>query len=288
MKNQILYIFSFIFLMTANFATAQWVKEKGKGYYKLSAWYLEADEHYTNTGAKDPNTTRGQFNINLYGEYGISDAFDVVGYIPFFSRTYQNDILSGTTGNIITEGEALNSIGDVELGLRYGIIQKENWALSASLTLGIPTGNNSGGSDGSFQTGDGEFNQYLKTSIGVPFKLGNSNLYASSFLGFNNRTRGFSDEWRAGLEVGLNAITNKLWLISKLNSIQSLNNGTLNAQNSQGSIFANNIEFLSLGVEANYYITNSLGVSLNYTGALSGRIIYAAPSYSAGIFLDIK
>ncbi len=287
MKKQTLYILFFT-LIVSNMASAQWTKEKGDGYYKLSAWYLESNQHYTNTGEIDPNVTRGQFTINFYGEYGISDAFNIIGYIPFFSRTYQNDVLSGTTGNLLTEGEALNSIGDIELGLKYGIIQKDNWALSASLIFGVPTGNDSGGSDGSFQTGDGEFNQYLKTAIGIPFHLGDSNSYASAYFGYNNRTKGFSDELRSGLEIGFHTIKDKLWLIGKLSTIQSLNNGTLNAQTSQGSIFANNVEFTSLGIEANYYFTKTLGLSLNYTGALSGRIIYAAPSYSAGVFLDIK
>ena len=52
------------------FAHAQWLEKKGDGYFKLSAWTLEADRHYTNTGATDPNATRGTFNLNLYGKYG--------------------------------------------------------------------------------------------------------------------------------------------------------------------------------------------------------------------------
>ncbi len=287
MKQQTIYIL-LIMLFISNIASAQWVKEKGKGYYKLSTWFLEADEHYTSTGAKDPNATRGQFNVNFYGEYGLSNKLNASLYLPFFTRTYQNEQVSGTTGNIIAEGEALNGIGDVDLGIIYSITQKNNLALSASLIFGIPSGNNSGGSDGSFQTGDGEFNQYLKSSIGIPFHLGNSSAYTSAYLGYNNRTKGFSDEIRTGLELGINGLKNKLWLIGKLNIIQSLNNGTLSAQNAQGSIFANNIEFTSLGIEANYYLTKKLGVSINYTSALGGRIIYAAPSYSAGFFLDIK
>ncbi|GAB1856968.1 hypothetical protein MHTCC0001_18040 [Flavobacteriaceae bacterium MHTCC 0001] len=287
MKLKNAYIFLLILFVTS-IASAQWVKEKGKGYYKVSAWYLEADEHYTSTGAKDPNATRGQFNVNFYGEYGLSNKLTTTLYLPFFARTYQNEQVSGTTGNILAEGEALNSIGDIDVGITYGIVQKGNLALSASLIFGIPSGNNSGGSDGSFQTSDGEFNQYIKSAIGIPFHIGDSNAYASAHVGFNNRTKGFSDELRTGLELGVNTLSDKLWLIGKLNVIQSLNNGSLTAQNAQGSIFANNIEFTCLGIEANYYFTKKLGVSINYTSALGGRIIYAAPSYSAGLFLDIK
>jgi len=272
----------------SNTAFSQWTKGKGNGYYKLSAWYLEADQHYTDTGEKDPNLTRSQFNISFYGEYGVSNKFDAIAYIPFFSRAVENDEVSGTTGQIISEGEAFNSIGDIIIGGRYRILKTKKYALSLSLKLGLPTGNNSGGSDGSFQTGDGEFNQLLQTNLGTSFKLGAIPSYAKAYLGFNNRTKGFSDEVRAGLELGANISKNKLWLIGRLGILESLQNGDLNAQNSPGSIFANNVEYMSLGAEVSYYLTKKIGVSFNYTSAVSGKLIYAAPSYSGGVFLVIK
>ncbi|MFC4722953.1 hypothetical protein ACFO5O_11510 [Geojedonia litorea] len=277
-----------IFSLSSSMMFSQWVKPKGKGYYKLSAWYLEYDQHYTDTGEKDPNVTRGNFNINFYGDYGITDKLDVIAYIPFFSRTFQNEVRSGTTGDLITPGEALNSIGDIDLGLEYGILNTEKVAFSGSLIFGLPTGNNARGSDGSYQTGDGEFNQFIKLNVGLPFSLGNAPMYSKVYVGFNNRTKDFSDEFRTGLEVGINLLNQKLWLISKTDVLKSLQNGSVNAQNNQGNIFANNIEFVSLGGEAAYYITEKWGVSINYTSAVSGRIISARPSYSGGIFLDIK
>ena len=48
-----------VLLFTFSFSKAQWLKEKGKGYYKLGAWSLLADEHFTNLGGVDPNATRG-------------------------------------------------------------------------------------------------------------------------------------------------------------------------------------------------------------------------------------
>ena len=62
----------------------QWGHEKGKGYYKVSSWLLISDQHFTDQGEIDPNATRGQFNVNFYGEYGLTDKWDLVAYIPFF------------------------------------------------------------------------------------------------------------------------------------------------------------------------------------------------------------
>ena len=286
-SKKILFVITLTFLYS-NIAFSQWTKGKDKGYYKLSAWYLEADQHYTDTGETDPNITRSQFNINFYGEYGLSDKFDAIAYIPFFSRAVENDEISGTTGQTLSEGEAFNSFGDIEIGVKYGILKTNTYALSATLKFGLPTGDNSGGSDGSFQTGDGEFNQLLQTNLGASFKIGTVSSYAKLYLGFNNRTKGFSDEIRTGIEWGANILKNKLWLIGRTDILESLRNGNLSAQNSQGSIFANNIEYISLGAEASYYITKKFGVSLNYTSAVSGKLIYASPSFSGGLFLDIK
>lgn len=287
-SKKILFVITLAFIYS-NSVFSQWTKKKGEAYYKLSAWYIEADSHYTDTGETDPNITRSQFNISFYGEYGISNKFDVIAYIPFFSRAVENDEISGTTGQLLSEGEAFNAFGDVELGIKYGVLKTKNYALSATLKLGLPTGNNSGGSDGSFQTGDGEFNQLLQTDFGTSFKIASMPSYAKIYLSINNRTNGFSDEIRTGLEIGTNLSKNKLWFIVRGNVLESLQNGDLNAQNSDpGSIFANNIEFVTLGTEISYYITKKLGVSFNYTNTISGKLIYASPSFSGGLFLDIK
>lgn len=287
MKKYILLIIVIAF--NSNSLIAQWSKGKGKGYYKLSGWYLKSDQHYTDNGAIDPNATRTQFNTNIYAEYGISNKFDLVAYIPFFARTAQNNLVSGTNGNTIEKGESFNSFGDIDFGARYAFYKKGKWAADIKLLLGLPTGDSSGGSDGSFQTGDGEFNQYLSSSLGYSTNFGNTPFYAKSYIGFNNRSKGFSDEFRGGVEAGVNLFNNKLWFIGRLNILKSFKNGTLNAQsNTQGSIFANDIEFTSLGFEAAYYITSKLGVSIGIDSAISGRIIAANPSFFGGIFLDIK
>lgn len=286
MKRAILFIA--LVALAVNNVNAQWSKGKGNGYYKLSAWYLKSDQHYTDTGAIDPNVTRTQFNTNIYAEYGISNKFDIIAYVPFFASTSQNNQISGTNGSVISNGEKFSSFGDVDLGVNYAFFKKGNWAASAKLMLGLPTGNEKGGSDGSYQTGDGEFNQYLSTYLGYSTRLGSFPVYAKTYVGYNNRSKGFSDEFRTGLEAGINLIENKLWIIARLNILKSLKNGTLNATNSNGSIFANNIEFSSFGLEAAYYITNKIGVSASFDTAFDGRIIAANPSFSAGVFLDIK
>ncbi len=276
-------------MLLSQITFGQWSKGKGNGYYKLSAWYLNTDQHFTDTGDIDPNATRTQFNINIYAEYGISNRLDVIAYVPFFARATQNNIFSGTNGSLIQPGEEINAFGDIDLGFNYNFFKKGNWSASAKLLFGLPSGEDAGGSDGSYQTGDGEFNQYLSGLLGYSTSFNDTPFFAKTYVGINNRTQNFSDELRFGLESGINIFNKKVWLIGRLDLVQSLQNGSLNAQNAaQGSIFANNVEYTSVGIEANYYITKKLGVSAGFNSAISGRIIAANASVTGGIFLDIK
>lgn len=276
-------------LLLSPLAAGPWPKPKGNAYFKLYEFWLQFDQHYTSNGEIDPNATLGLYNTALYGEYGITDRLTVFGNIPFFSRSTINNQLSGTRGNIIIPGDAINGFGDVDLGLRLGLTRPgAPVALAASVSFGLPLGEDAGGAQMNLQTGDGEFNQTLLLEAGKSFRFGGkTDGYVSANLGINNRSNGFSDEWRFGLEAGLNIAHKRVWLIGRLMGSESMFNGETAASNPTTSIFSNNAEYLSVGGEVNVYLTKKLGVSAGVAGALSGRIIAAAPAFSAGVFLDI-
>lgn len=282
-----LITFFVLFLFSSQQSHAQWTKNKGEGYYKVSFWSLNYDQHFNQEGHIVDNPDRSFFNTNIYAEYGLSNTWNLKAYIPFFSKATTN-VSIGTIADQNTSEESLNSIGDIDLGVTYGILNKNSWALSASLSLGIPTGDNADGLASSLQTGDGEFNQLLQVNLGKTFSIFGLNSYGKVYMGFNQRTRNFSDEFKTGLELGSALIDNSLWLIIRSDINESFQNGSRSNANAEGNIFANNIEYISLGAEAAYYITNTFGISLAYTSALRGRIIAANPVLSGGLFLDIK
>lgn len=288
MKN----IFTLLLLLigTTSLMAGPWPKPKGQAYLKLYEFWLQFDEHYTSNGEIDPNATLGLYNTAIYGEYGITDRLTVFGNVPFFSRNVINTQVSGTRGDVLIPGEAINGLGDADLGLRFGLTNSGSpIALAASLTLGLPLGESAGGEQKNLQTGDGEFNQMLLLEAGKSFRFGDdTDGYLSAFAGINNRSNGFSDEFRFGLEGGVNLLNRKVWLIGRLAGSESFFNGETAETVSSTSIFSNNAEYLSLGGEVNVYLTRKLGVSAGVAGALSGRIIAAAPAFSAGVFLDLQ
>jgi hypothetical protein len=270
-------------------AGGPWTQKKGEGYFKLSEYWLIYNQHYTDLGLIDPNVTTGIFNTSIYGEYGITDRVTATLFFPFFSRNYTNNIVSKATGKTIIKGDALNSIGDSDIGIKYSLTKPgAKFPIAASLVLGVPLGKDVGGVNDNLQTGDGEFNQILNLDAGRGLKLSESlNSYASINLGFNNRTNNFSDELRYGIELGV-GIKNKLWLIGRMYGVESLRNGAVSSSITSTGIFANNTEFLSVGFEAAYYVSKRFGVSASITGAVRGEIIAAAPAYNFGFFYDMS
>ncbi len=289
MKNAIILTFAFLITATTLTAGGPWTQEKGIGYFKFSQWWINFDSHYTDSGKIDPNVTTGIYNTFVYGEYGITDRLTGIVNAAVFSRNVTNNLVSGTTSEIITPGEALNGFGDTDLGIKYRLTKKESRiAVAASLYLGIPTGQTGQGAQGNLQTGDGEFNQYLRLDAGTSFKLAEKiNSYVSVYGGVNNRTRGFSEELRYGAEVGAGLLDGRLWLIGRLDGTESFKNGETAAGNVGTSIFANNTEYTSFGGEAALYVKRGFGVSVSFASAFRGEVIAAAPSYSAGVFWDL-
>lgn len=276
--KKIIYL---LFFFSSFGAFGQWAQEKGKGYYKIGVWSLVADEHYTNTGRVDPNATRGLVITHLFSRYGLTDQLTLVGYLPH-TQVFQNRQVFSSGRNAV-EGEKFSSFGDINLGLEYQWFAKKGWAISSSLTLGLPTGKSTGGSDGSYQTGDGEFNQLIRLHLGKSYRLRNQRFYAKGSLGFNQRNKGFSDELRFSIETGTKILQDKLLLLTRISHLNSLENGYLNATNSNGSIFANNVEVTNWGAETIYAINKKWSVLLSGSIPLSGRLIYKAPAFAAGI-----
>lgn len=265
-----------------------WPQPKGHGYFKLYQWWLVADQHFTDQGLIDPNITFGIFNTSFYAEYGLTDRLTVVLNAPLFSRNYFNNQVSFTTGEITMEGEALNSIGDTDIGFQFGLFSGKGWSASTTLTLGLPLGVDGAGPGGILQTGDGEFNQYLRVDLGRGFGLGNVDAYANVYAGFNNRTGGFSDEYRFGVEAGVTFLNKKITAIARLYGVESLKNGDLPSERSNStSIFANNSEHLTFSPSIAYNISEKWGVSASMGKALSGEIIFANTAYSVGVFMKL-
>lgn len=279
MKKVLIALFSFATI--SSWAQGAWPKGKGEGFFKLSETIIVSESFYTPEGTIRDIKTAGVYISSFYGEYGLTDKLTAVAYVPFLFRNTinaQEFTLSPNT----EEADEANSFGDVNLGLQYGLLKKGPLVLSTSLIFGIPSGQTDGGNSQLLQSGDGEFNQMLRLHAGYSFYP--KPFYAAGYVGVNNRTNNFSDEFRAGLEAGTSI---KSWFVAlKMDWVESLQNG--DAEASQTGIFSNNTEFISFGPEVAYNFKNGLGISGSALGAFKGQNILASPSISLGVFYDLK
>lgn len=274
------------FTLSLSLLQGQWIREKGTGYYKLGGWSLLANEHFTDQGKVDPNATRGLFISSLYAQIGLSKKINIIAYVPFLVKNYQFAQVSKTNGNVYEPRQEFSSFGDTNIGFEYGLKSSGKWVFSTTLTLGIPSGRARAGLDGSYQTGDGEFNQLIQANIGSGYRLGEQTFYLKSYIGYNNRSQNFSDELHSYFETGSQFWEQKLLVLTRLHWIKPLYNRSLDASNANGAIFANNIESFILGGEMALNIGSKWGISAALAHPLFGKVIYRASSFSSGVFIS--
>lgn len=264
------------------FAGGGWPQKKGKGFFKLGQSFIISDSFYDANGDIIDVTTISLFTTSIYGEYGFTDRLTGVVYVPFFVRSTLNEVERRQSGTI-EPGDELNAFGDTDIGLKYALTVDKKIALSVGLTVGIPLGEDQGGESGILQTGDGEFNQLL--SLDASHSFYPAPVYVSTSIGFNNRTKNFSDEFRYGFEIGYTGFKN-ITLALKAIGVESFNNGDTSGSLGN-SIFSNNTEYFSFAPELNYDVSDSFGLTASAAFAAYGRRILASPNFGVGAYLKL-
>jgi hypothetical protein len=281
MKKSI--VVSLIFLVAANaLAGGGWPQPKGKSYFKLSQSYLLSSKIFDGNGnVTDLSPSYGYFATSLYAEYGFTDRLTGIIYMPFFARATKNELQYNQPGVPSEPGAALNSFGDTDIAIKYGLLTNKPIVVSATILFGLPLGDNDATNANALQTGDGEFNQMLRVDASHSFYP--KKFYVSAYGAFNNRTKGFSDEVRFGAEIGWTL--KKFISILKISTVHSLFNGDVGVV--QNGVFSNNIEFISPALELNYQLTDKVGISASLATALAARNILASPNFGIGVYLKL-
>ena len=278
--KRLFLLLSLCLILASSFAGGGWPQPKKKGYFKFSQNFIQSPYFYTPDGNIIDITTISLFTTSVYGEYGITNRLTGIVYLPFFVRSTLHEVRFNQSGRV-DAGDSFNGIGDTDISFKYGLVVNKPVVISATVLLGLPVGKTSGGQTKILQTGDGEFNQMIRIDASHSFHP--KAIYVSAYVGFNNRTRGYSDEVRFGAEIGFTF--KKFIPILKVNTVQSLFNGS--AAVVQNGIFSNNTEYISPTLELNYQATEKMGISGSGGFALAGRNILASPNWSLGVYFKL-
>ncbi|MEM7037643.1 MAG: hypothetical protein AAF570_11740, partial [Bacteroidota bacterium] len=275
-----LAIFSFFVFLAGGSAlkAGGWTQPEGGAFTKIGVMFTQATGVYDAHGEVTRIRTLSSYTTSFYGEYGFTKRLTGIAYVPFFVRNTLNRTVGRTTGNEIEPGAANNALGDADLGIRVGLITSP-FVLSVSATLGVPIGDYQ--DPNALLTGDGEWNQLIKLEAG----FGTRQWYMTGYVGINNRTRGFSEEFRYEIEGGVKFWKERFLFSFKLSGVESLNNG--NAVSNGMGLFANNVSFTAFTPELSYVHNDRWGITLGYLSAFRGVNVLAAPAYTGGVFLKI-
>lgn len=256
-----------------------WTQKKGAGFYKIGFQVIRATRYYEPSGNRVRITPLGDYTASVYGEYGIEDWLTVIGYIPFYHYVTLDRVVGRHSGTVYFEGDRASGFADPDIGLRVALVRNSPTVLAAALSFGVPVGDSK--QRNGLLSGDGEFNQSISLEAGHSFHP--LPMHATASIGFNNRTRGFSDEFLYAAQVGYTF--NRLVTIAlSARGVESLRNGDDAVTGGMSGIYTNNQTYLELGGEASYRLAESYGIALGAYTAVRGRNALSAPKFTVSFF----
>jgi len=256
---------------TASFAGA-WTAKQNTFYDKLAFNYYYSDRTFDKDGHSEATPNSGTFrdyNVSNYFEYGLLDNLTVINSLTY--KWLEND-------NDLSKSEG-HGIGDVDLGLRYRLLNSEKIGIvSTQLLVKIPGPYKK---DDPLPLGNGQYDLEAKLLYGrslYPLIPG----YFNVELGYRWRFEDPSDEVRYLIEFGVD-ITKSIFTRAKLDGTLSMDNG--NETDSNGNpTSTNNYDLGKLDLTLGYKITPAWGVEVSYVPAIYGENTAAGATYTLGIY----
>ncbi|WP_206780464.1 hypothetical protein [Hymenobacter amundsenii] len=255
-----------------------WIRPAGGAYAKIGLTSVNTNKYYTLAGQEITTNRFTQQVASLYAEVGLGHHLEAVLNFPAYRRAR----FSAST--------ATQGIGDAQLGLRYGVLRGA-WPLAVSVTAELPTGNpDARGTNTSnsqivivLPTGDGEFNVWTHAALSHSFF---EQLYGTVNVGFNARTKGFTNQYSYSAQVGY-LLLRKIWLtgtVRTLANVQTPRSGRL------ASIgIGEGVAYSTAALGANYAAIDHLWLTADWaTGFGKLRNVYAGSQFTVGVAWEWK
>lgn len=281
MRNLSFHSVTAILLVVISAGTAfagAWTSPKYAFYDKVAFNYYYADHSFDADDNKGATPLNGKFtdhNVSNYLDFGLTDDITLINAISFKWLENETDLTAPGSGRMETRGHGL---GDVDLGVRYKILDRPAGIVSTQLLMKIP---GPYGRNDPLPLGNGQFDAEARLLYGrslYPTIPG----YANLEIGYRFRADAPSDELRYLVEFGVD-ITRTLYARAKLDGILSMNNGSA-SDGSGNPTTTNNFDLGKLDLTVGYKITPSLGAEISYVPELYGRNTAAGATYSVAIF----
>lgn len=239
-----------------------WTLPKGAGYNKVAVNYFEADETFGTAAAGFEEFT--DFTVNYYAEYGITDKLTFIGQIPLRRSVNETD----------TNRDDTSGIGDVDLGIRYNLLNKK-WVLSTQYLYKAPFLYDE---DEALPLGNGQSDLEFRVQIG-------RSLHPYGYLGieaaYRFRAEDPSDEYRYLLEYGFDA-SEKIYLRAKLDVIEALDSTDVVVTDDGNPNFPLAFDLGKVETSIGYKFNQRSSIEFTYTQSVFGDNILDGDTFQFG------
>ncbi|MEO0423596.1 MAG: autotransporter outer membrane beta-barrel domain-containing protein [Pseudomonadota bacterium] len=256
------------FIPLAQVHAGAWTLPKGEGYNKIAFNYFEATDTF-GPGAEGFERF-SDLTLNYYAEYGLHDKLTLIGQLPV--RWSENETVTGSTDNF--------GIGDVDLGLRYNLVNSD-WVVSTQLLYKLPFLYNE---DAALPLGNGQSDLEGRIQIG-------KSLHPFGYFGveaaYRYRADDPSDEFRYLVEYGFDASDN-VYLRAKLDVIEALQSTNVEFVDGGNPNFPNAFDLGRVEASIGYKVNDRHSVEFTYTNSIFGDNILDGDTFQVGYVFAFK
>jgi hypothetical protein len=255
---------------STSFAGA-WTAPQGNFYEKLAYNYYYSHEFFGSSGTRTGAFQHDKFtdhDVSNYFEYGVTNDLTVINALTY--KWLKNEDDNGHTSG--------SGLGDVDLGVRYKLLDTRAGIVSTQLLVKIP---GAYGKNDALPLGNGQFDTELRLLYGqslYPIIPG----YANVEFGYRWRDGDPSDELRYLVELGVD-FTKSIYARTKLDGTFSLDNGK-KTDSSGNPTATNNFDLGKLDLALGYKVTPALGVEVSYRPDVYGQNTAAGANYSLALY----
>lgn len=261
------FLLLFLLLFQNECFAGAWTLQKGKVYGRFVSNVYYADHEFDSDGDRADFPADGNFrdlNFNNYIEYGLTDNITLINSLYYKWIRKDDDFAEMKT----------YGIGDIDLGLKYKILDGSGGILSTQALIKIPEAYDK---DDDLPLGNGQYDAELRLLYGRSL-YPNIPGYCNFEIGYRLRFEDPSDEIRYLIEFGMD-FTKEFYGRIKLDGIYSMDNGE-HRDPTGNPTATNNFDLGKLDITLGYKISERWGIEAEYTPEIYGKNTASGATYS--------
>lgn len=260
-----------MFLVACHCFAGAWTPEKGNMYNRIAVNYYHADENFDRSGDKASFGNNGDFrdiNLSYYMEYGLTRRSAIIGSFYYKDIKLEDDLMLAKS----------RGIGDIDLALKFKIIEGDGGVLSTQWLVKIPGAYDK---EAEIPIGNGQYDIEVRLLYGRSlwrYLPG----YLNAEVAYRWRFEGFSDEFRYLAEFGMN-LTKKFYSRIKLDGIKSMVNNEKITGSLVNPTARNDFDLGKLDIALGYSLNPSWGIEVQYVPSIYGNNTAAGTNYALAV-----